>query len=80
MMLDGKPFHISAYVVSPQLDYKYIFIMGAISFMFCLLPSMHCYFCMFAIVTMDLVCRYNYHEVNYKKKKIETAIRKHCHQ
>lgn len=31
MMLHGKPFHISAYVVYPQLDYKYILIMGAIS-------------------------------------------------
>lgn len=68
MMLHDKPFHGNAHVLSPQPDYKHILSMGAISFIFCLFPSVHYYFCMFAIITIDLLCRCSYQEVHYKLK------------
>lgn len=72
MMLHDKPFHGNAHVLSPQLDYKHILSMQAISFIFCLFPSVHYYFCTFAIITIDLVCRCSYQEVHYKLKNGKT--------
>lgn len=53
MMLPDKPFHVDAFHVLSQPDYKHILSKGANTFIFYLFPSMHYYFCMFVIIILD---------------------------